>query len=61
MSLCPILVKFVKTSYKPDLRQQIAASWPDSIDDQEARSDWGWSAKYDTTGLIKAMLQALKV
>jgi threonine 3-dehydrogenase len=49
------------TSYKPDLRQQIAASWPDSINDQEARADWGWSAKYDTTGLIKAMLQALKV
>jgi len=43
------------------LRQQIAASWPDSINDQEACADWGWSAKYDTTGLIKAMLQALKV
>jgi len=49
------------TTYKPDIRQHIAASWPDSINDKDARSDWGWSAQYDTAKLIKAMLDALKV
>ena len=29
-------------SYKPDFRKKIADSWPDSIDDGEARKDWGW-------------------
>lgn len=32
----------VKVDYKPDDRQKIADSWPDSIDDSEARKDWGW-------------------
>jgi len=50
-----------KTTYTPDLRQQIAASWPDSINDAEARSDWGWSAQFDTSELVQAMIDALKV
>jgi hypothetical protein len=29
-------------SYKPDHRQKTADSWPKSIDDSEARNDWGW-------------------
>ncbi|PCJ80709.1 MAG: NAD-dependent epimerase [Bacteroidetes bacterium] len=49
-----------ETVYNPDARQQIAASWPDSIDDTDARSDWGWNAKYDIEGLVAAMLKALK-
>ena len=60
MEIIKIIPEF-KTSYKPDARQQIAASWPDSINDREAQSDWDWSAQYDTSGLIKAMLHALKV
>ena len=48
-----------KTVYKPDARQQIAASWPNSIDDSKAREDWGWEPKYDTKGLVSAMLEAL--
>ena len=50
-----------KTTYTPDLRQQIAASWPDSINDAEARSDWGSSAQFDTSELVQAMIDALKV
>ena len=32
-------------TYKPDHRQQIADSWPDSINDKEAHDDWGWTPK----------------
>ncbi|MBL7918060.1 MAG: NAD-dependent epimerase/dehydratase family protein, partial [Bacteroidia bacterium] len=49
-----------KISYKPDFRQQIADSWPKSIDDSAARIDWGWKEKYDLGELVKAMLENLK-
>lgn len=48
-----------KISYKPDFRQAIADSWPKSIDDSEARKDWGWELKYDLTGLVDNMLKNL--
>ena len=38
-------------SYEPDYRQQIAKSWPQSIDDSVARNDWGWKPKYDLAAL----------
>ena len=47
-------------SYKPDFRQAIAESWPQSIDDLEARKHWGWKEKYDLKGLVKNMLANLK-
>jgi nucleoside-diphosphate-sugar epimerase len=46
--------------YNPDHRQAIADSWPQSIDDREARADWGWDPKYDTQGLVHNMLENLK-
>jgi nucleoside-diphosphate-sugar epimerase len=46
-------------SYKPDYRQEIANSWPQSIIDTEAKKDWNWSAKYDLTSLVENMLQNL--
>lgn len=49
-----------KITYKPDFRQQIADSWPKSIDDSEARKDWGWKEKYNLELLTKAMLDNLK-
>ena len=36
--------------YKPDFRQQIADSWPRTIDDSAAREEWGWSPQYDLGG-----------
>lgn len=45
--------------YKPDFRQSIADSWPGSIDDAEARNDWGWQHDYDLPELTKAMLEGL--
>ena len=47
-------------SYKPDFRQQIAESWPNSIDDSEARKDWSWKHEYDLEKLTKEMIDNLK-
>jgi nucleoside-diphosphate-sugar epimerase len=47
-------------SYKPDYRQAIADSWPQSIDDSVARKDWGWKEEYDLKAMTKDMLQNLK-
>lgn len=47
-------------SYAPDYRQQIADSWPQSIDDQVARHDWGWKEEYDLAAMTADMLANLK-
>ncbi|HAX48530.1 MAG TPA: NAD-dependent epimerase/dehydratase family protein [Ignavibacteria bacterium] len=47
-------------SYKPDFRQQIAESWPGSIDDSEARADWGWKHEYDLAKMTDIMLKEIK-
>lgn len=47
-------------SYNPDSRQQIADSWPQSINDEYARKDWGWNPKYDLKSLTINMLENLK-
>ena len=43
-------------SYKSDYRQQIANSWPQSIDDTVARKDWGWKEEYNLEAMVKDML-----
>jgi len=45
-----------KIEYNPDFRQAIAASWPQSIDDSEARKDWGWSPQFDLSSLVNTMI-----
>lgn len=47
-------------TYAPDFRQAIANSWPDSIDDSQARKDWNWQHKYDLDRMTKTMLENLK-
>lgn len=43
--------------YEPDpLRQAIADSWPDSLDDTCARNEWGWRPRYDLDFMTKDML-----
>ena len=41
------------------VRQEIADSWPDSIDDSVAREEWGWKPEYDLDAMTKDMLDAL--
>jgi len=36
-------------TYTPDFRNDIASTWPDSVDDRAARHDWGWQHRYDLT------------
>lgn len=46
--------------YKVDpLRQSIAESWPNSLDDTCARQEWGWSPKYDLDMMTDDMLKIL--
>ncbi|MEZ4688590.1 MAG: NAD-dependent epimerase/dehydratase family protein [Bacteroidia bacterium] len=47
--------------FEPDFRQKIADSWPESIDDSAAASDWGWQAKYDLASMTEDMLAHLKL
>lgn len=45
--------------YKPDYRQQIADSWPQSIDDKEAKNDWNWKPNYNLEKLTQTMIKNL--
>ncbi len=47
-------------AYEPDKRQLIAESWPQSIDDKEARAHWNWKPDYDIERMVSTMLQNLK-
>lgn len=47
-------------TYKPDFRQAIADSWPASINDSEAREQWGWKEHYNLERLCENMLSNLK-
>lgn len=46
--------------YAPDFRQAIADSWPSTIDDSPARTDWGWQHSYDLQAIVRDMLLKLK-
>ena len=47
--------------YEPDFRQQIADSWPGSIDDSKATEDWGWKAEYGLSEMVKIMFENVNV
>jgi nucleoside-diphosphate-sugar epimerase len=46
--------------YAPDHRQEIAAKWPNSIDDSAACNDWGWQAEYDLKKMTATMIEKLR-
>jgi nucleoside-diphosphate-sugar epimerase len=45
--------------YQPDFRQEIADSWPMSVDDTAARKDWNWKPEYDLATMTKDMIEKL--
>jgi len=47
-------------SYLPDFRQEIADSWPKTIDDSPARKDWGWDPTYDLSTMTLEMIEKLR-
>ena len=50
-----------KMTYELDpLRQSIADSWPDSLDDTCAREEWGWKPEYDLDSMTRDMLVNLE-
>lgn len=46
-------------TYTPDFRQDIANSWPKSIDDARAREDWNWEHSFSLEEITKEMLLQL--
>ena len=46
-------------TYSPDFRQDIADSWPNSLDDAWAKNDWGWKAQYNLQKMTFEMLKNL--
>ncbi len=47
-------------TYQPDYRQEIADSWPRTIDDSAAREEWGWEPEYDLAAMVGDMLETLR-
>lgn len=50
-----------KISYSPDYRQEIADSWPDSIDDKEARAEWDWKPDYDLDSMTVDIIKEIRL
>lgn len=48
-------------NYRPDHRQEIANSWPASLDDQQARADWGWQAQTGLSEMVADMLKNISL
>jgi len=68
MSITPAMLADEIRRHLPDfvidyeidpMRQAIADSWPDSLDDSAARAEWGWAPHYDLRAMVTDMLEQL--
>lgn len=68
MSFAPETIFAEIKKFKPEfemeydvdpLKQAIADSWPDRLDDSAARSEWDWQPQYDITAMTRDMLEQL--
>ncbi len=50
-----------RTIYKPDFRDLIAKTWPQTICDSIARQDWNWQHDYGLEGMVEEMIRNLAV
>jgi nucleoside-diphosphate-sugar epimerase len=50
-----------EVDYAPDFRQNIADSWPNSVDDSAAREEWGWKPAFDLDAMTQDMLKNIKI
>lgn len=55
-----LLPHFHVTYQEEDFRQAIAASWPESLDDRNAREDWQWCPQYDLKAMVRDALHQLR-
>jgi len=55
------IIPSFKIEYNPDFRQKIANSWPKSIDDQHANTDWGWNSEFNLDKTVKIMLENIRL
>lgn len=59
--LCGYIAQHIpgfEMNYKIDpLKEQIARSWPNSLDDSCAREEWGWKPAWDTEAMVKDMVK----
>jgi nucleoside-diphosphate-sugar epimerase len=69
MSFCPEMIAAEITKHLPDfvisydinpIKQSIADSWPNKMDDTCAREEWGWNPKYDLAMMTEEMLSVIK-
>lgn len=51
----------LSVEYRPDERQPLADSWPERIDDSQARKDWGWKERFQLTDMVADMLEHLRI
>jgi nucleoside-diphosphate-sugar epimerase len=50
-----------KINYKPDFRQEIADSWPNSIDDSIAQKDWNWKPTFNLEKMVQTMIEHVDI
>ncbi len=69
MSFCPEMIAAEIRRHIPDfeisynidpIKQSIADSWPNKMDDSCAREEWGWNPKYDLSMMTEEMLRVIR-